>query len=177
VFAGQWWRVFTAIMLHADVAHLAGNLSIGVLLFGLAMARYGTGTGLLAAFLAGAAGNVASLFVHGRPFHGLGASGMVMGALGMLSAQTLHPGSWKGGALKRELAGLAAGTMLFTLYGLAPGTDVTAHLGGFVTGLAMGAGLAFVPEKILRSRGTNLATGIVLLALVAVTWALALTHR
>ena len=89
VFSGQWWRVFTAMMLHADVAHLAANLSIGIVLFGLAMGRYGTGTGLLAAYLAGAAGNVASLLLNAKPFNGLGASGMVMGALGLLAAQSL----------------------------------------------------------------------------------------
>ena len=53
VLAGQWWRVFTAILLHADLAHLAGNLSIGILLFGLAMGRFGTGTGLLGGFFGG----------------------------------------------------------------------------------------------------------------------------
>jgi membrane associated rhomboid family serine protease len=177
VFAGQWWRLFTAIMLHADLAHLAGNLSIGILLFGLAMARYGTGTGLLAAFLSGAAGNVTSLLVHGNAFYGLGASGMVMGALGMLSAQTLRRGPREGGSLKRELTGVAAGIMLFTLYGLAPESDVAAHLGGFVAGLALGVGLVFVPENFLHSRRTNLATGFFLVLLVALTWGLALTRE
>src|SRR5215831_15871280 len=40
---GQWWRLFTAMWLHADLAHLATNLSIGVLLLGLALGRFGTG--------------------------------------------------------------------------------------------------------------------------------------
>ena len=59
--SGQWWRIFSAMMLHADLGHLAENLAIGIVLFGLAMGRYGTGTGLFAAYLAGAGGNVASL--------------------------------------------------------------------------------------------------------------------
>jgi len=177
VLAGQWWRVFTAIMLHADLAHLAGNLSIGVLLFGLAMGRFGTGTGLLAAFLAGAAGNLASLLLNAKPFYGLGASGMVMGALGMLSAQTLRWGGKSGASLKQRLAGVAAGIMLFTLYGLAPGTDMAAHLGGFIAGLLLGVGLVFLPEEFLHSRKTNIASSFLLLALLAVTWGLALKHH
>ena len=177
VLAGQWWRVFTAILLHADPAHLAGNLSIGILLFGLAMGRFGTGAGLLAAFLAGAAGNVASLLLNAKPFYGLGASGMVMGALGLLSAQTLRWGGKSGASLKQRLAGVAAGIMLFTLYGLAPGTDMAAHLGGFATGLLLGVGLVFAPEKFLHARKTNLASGFLLLTLLAVTWGLALTRR
>ena len=30
VLAGQWWRIFTAITLHADLPHLAANVSIGL---------------------------------------------------------------------------------------------------------------------------------------------------
>ncbi|MDB6018173.1 MAG: rhomboid-related rane protein, partial [Pedosphaera sp.] len=89
VATGQWWRVFTAMMLHADIAHLVTNLSMGIVLLGLAMGRFGTGLGLLAAYLAGAAGNVASLMLNASPFYGLGASGMIMGALGLLTAQSV----------------------------------------------------------------------------------------
>jgi len=35
---GAWWRVFTATMLHFDLAHLMANLAIGFPVFGLAMA-------------------------------------------------------------------------------------------------------------------------------------------
>ena len=99
VARGEWWRIFTAIMLHADAGHLISNLSIGVILFGFVMGRFGRGTGLLATLLAGAAGNALSLVLNSKPFYGLGASGMIMAALGMLSAQTLRwagpaPGSW-----------------------------------------------------------------------------------
>ena len=57
---GQWWRLFTAMWLHADLTHLASNAMFGFILLGLAMGRYGTGFGLLAAYLAGAGGNVCS---------------------------------------------------------------------------------------------------------------------
>ena len=58
---GEWWRLFTAIYLHADAGHLASNAVIGFVLLGLAMGRFGTGVGLLAAFLAGALGPSAPL--------------------------------------------------------------------------------------------------------------------
>src|ERR1700679_2995450 len=38
---GEWWRLFTATWLHADVGHLASNIVFGFLFLGLAMARYG----------------------------------------------------------------------------------------------------------------------------------------
>jgi len=177
VFSGQWWRVFTAITLHADLGHLAENLSLGILLFGLAMGRYGTGTGLLAAFLAGAGGNVASLLLNPGPFRGLGASGMVMGALGLLAAQALLPSARKGRSLKFVLASVMAGVMLFVLFGLGPGTDMVAHLGGFVSGLALGTLLVCAPAGFARNITVNLLSGIALVALVAGTWWLAITHR
>jgi len=60
VSRGEWWRFFTAVFLHADIGHLALNASIGVVLLGLTMGNLGTGVGLLAAYLAGAGGNVAT---------------------------------------------------------------------------------------------------------------------
>jgi membrane associated rhomboid family serine protease len=173
VLAGQWWRVFTAMFLHADVAHLAANLCIGVLFLGLAMGRYGTGTGLLAAYLAGAAGNVASLALNLKPFYGLGASGMVMGALGLLSGQSLAPGENKRRSLRPLVLGLVAGVMLFALYGVAPGSDLAAHFGGFVAGLILGAALAHTPPWFSHQPKVNLVSGFLLISLVVTAWWLA----
>ena len=86
---GEWWRLFTAAWLHADVGHLATNLVFGFLLIGLVMGRYGPGVGLLAAYLAGVGGNLAAWWVYGANHRGLGASGVVMGALGLLVVQSV----------------------------------------------------------------------------------------
>src|SRR5512133_10929 len=56
---GEIWRMFTAMWLHADLGHLASNATMGIVLLGLTMGRYGSGTGLLAAYLAGFGVNVA----------------------------------------------------------------------------------------------------------------------
>lgn len=87
VLRGDWWRVFTAITLHADAAHLVANATIGFLFLGLAMGAYGPGLALLLSLVGGAAGNVISLLVHGSPFRSISASGLVMAALGLLAAQ------------------------------------------------------------------------------------------
>ncbi|HEX4647040.1 MAG TPA: rhomboid family intramembrane serine protease [Verrucomicrobiae bacterium] len=176
VLSGQWWRIFTSMTLHADIAHLAANLSIGVVLLGLAMGRYGTGVGFLAAYLAGAGGNLASLWLNSRPFYGMGASGMVMGALGLLAAQSLATGKHDRRPMKYLRGGIAAGIMLFILFGLSPspGTDVAAHIGGFVTGLLLGMGLAFTPMTVLKNSKTNFLAGFTFAVLVAMTWRLAL---
>jgi rhomboid protease GluP len=171
---GQWWRLFTAIMLHADLGHLLTNLSVGVVLLGLAMGRYGTGVGLLTCYLAGAAGNLLSLLFHGPGFLGLGASGMMMGALGMIAAQSFMWRKVGRGHLKEAIAGVAAGFMLFVLFGLSPGSDIAAHLGGFLSGVVLGAILAVAPPKQLHRAKFNLPAGLILTGMVIVTWRMAL---
>jgi rhomboid protease GluP len=174
VLAGQWWRLFTAVSLHSGVAHLAANLTFGFLLLGLAMARYGAGVGLLAAYLAGGCGNVAALLLYEKPFHGLGASGMVMGGLGLLAVQSLpfwrrHPR-----AGRFVLAGALASVMLFVWLGLDPTTDVVAHAGGFVGGSLLGGLLGLMPQARLQRPAIELASLLLLGTLVGGTWWLAL---
>jgi rhomboid protease GluP len=173
---GAWWRLFTATLLHFDLAHLAANVALGLPLFGLAMGRYGPGCALLAATLAGAAGNLAGLWLRRQEFHGLGASGMVMGALGLLAVQLLSIGRPTPVARKYMLSGVLGGLMLFTLLGLSPAADVIAHTGGFAAGLAFGAALAWLPQKKLLNRSVTAVCLAVLAALIAITWTLALSH-
>jgi membrane associated rhomboid family serine protease len=173
VSSGQWWRLFTGVWLHADVAHFAGNAGLGVVLLGLVMGRFGTGVGLLAAYLAGAGGNAfAWMLVPGRG-PSLGASGMVMGGLGLLAVQSFAHWRETPRAARYILAGICGGVMLFVLLGLSPGTDVLAHLGGFLSGLLIGAGLTRFPPPARRT-AANLACGLVLVLLVLVPWLLAL---
>jgi membrane associated rhomboid family serine protease len=176
VLSGQWWRIFTAITLHADLAHLATNVTTGFLLLGLTMGRYGTGMGLLAALLAGAGGNIAGLVIYHGAHRSLGASGMILGCLGLLAAQSLALWRQHPIATKHVIGSVLGGVMLFVLFGLTPGTDVVAHFGGFVTGLLLGGILAFVPAGFLHDAKTNLLSGLLVALLVILTWSLAL-HR
>lgn len=170
---GEWWRLFTAITLHNDVAHLAMNAVFGFILLGLAMGRYGTGVGLLAAYLAGASGNVASWLVSGGGQRSLGASGMVMGALGLLAVQSLSLRRELSNATKYIIGGIAGGVMLFALLGLTPETDVVAHFGGFVCGAALGAALSLVRDFAQRPL-VNFSSGLLFAVIVIWTWLLAL---
>ncbi len=172
---GQWWRLFTAQCLHADVGHLAANLSSGFVLLGLAMARFGPGPVMLGILLAGGLGNLASHWVHAHRYVGLGASGMVMGALGMLAAHLVgvlrhHPRAWR-----VVLGSFAGGAFLFIFTGLNPASDVVAHTGGFVAGLAAGAALAWLPERWLQADWFRHGCGACALLVLATSWGLALS--
>ncbi|HVR35022.1 MAG TPA: rhomboid family intramembrane serine protease [Methylomirabilota bacterium] len=173
VATGEWWRLFTAVTLHADPAHLVANATSGFLLLGLAMARYGPGVALLATYLGGVLGNLAGFWIYQEPHRGVGASGMVMAALGMLAVQSIA--HWRLGRLAARLvvSGLAGAFLLFVLMGTSPGTDIIAHLGGFVGGALLGSVLAFVPEEPLSNRSLNQAAVLALIALFLTTWSLA----
>jgi len=181
VSQGQWWRFFTAAWLHGDIAHLASNATLGLVLLGLALGRYGTGFGVLAAYFAGVGGNVFSWLLFPGPHRSLGASGFVMGCLGLLAAQTLplwrtHRPAWRSRTtLKPVVARLLAGVLLFVLLGLAPGTDVMAHFGGFVSGVVLGWPLAFLPQPN-RFGKLNLLSALLFAVLIILPWWLALRN-
>jgi membrane associated rhomboid family serine protease len=171
---GEWHRLFTPILLHSDLAHLMANATFGAIFLGLAMARFGWGVTLLAAFLAGALGNVFGYLVYDDRHRGLGASGMMMGALGLLCIQSF--GLWRKNpkAARYILSGVLAGVLLFVLFGFSPGSDIFAHLGGFLAGLVFGAALSLATEAKLQVKRLNIAALVVTLGIIAVTWGLAL---
>jgi membrane associated rhomboid family serine protease len=165
---GQWWRVFTAIWLHADWGHLAANAAFGLVLLGLTMGRFGTGLGLLSAYLAGAIANAAECLLADEFRRSLGASGMVMGSLGILATQSFFLWHTPYGR-KYLMTSVAAGLMLFILFGLAPETDVIAHSGGFVAGLALGGLLSF-SRRANHKPALNYLSGLIFIVLIIIPW-------
>lgn len=174
VRVGAWWRLFTAVTLHQDVGHLMANATIGFILLGLAMARFGAGWALLATYLAGAAGNFLAFLLDPMTHRSLGASGMVMGALGLVAVQSA--GVWRDQRNARRLfaTGVFAGILLFILLGTDPRSDVLAHAGGFIGGVLLGAILLRVPDRWQQSGKANGAAVLGTAALVLWTWHLAL---
>jgi rhomboid protease GluP len=176
VRGGEWFRLFTAILLHADLAHLMANITFGVLVLGLSMARFGPGATLLATYLSGAIGNIFGLAFYSYPYTGVGASGMMMGALGVLSTHSV--GLWRRSpkAARYIFSGVLAGLFLFIMFGVDPSSDILAHLGGFLAGVAIGALLSCVPERVLQNDRWNFGLLLLLAAIVTLTWFLALAR-
>lgn len=176
VRGGEWWRLFTAVTLHADPAHLALNAVFGFVLIGLAMGAVGPGFGLLLSYLAGATGNLAGLLLHDPGHRGLGVSGMVLGALGVLAAQ--WPGLMKQGVTAGDVAlrGVAAGCLLFILLGFnpAPRVDYLAHVGGFVAGFVLGLAHALGPPAMRWNARVDAVALVLFVTLVLLPWWLAL---
>ena len=174
VLAGEWWRLCTAVMLHKDFSHLVSNVTFGIVLLGLAMGAFGAGPALLAAFLAGVGGNIAGLVIYSEIHRSLGASGMVMGALGLLTAHSLW--HFRSTVTTKQLAGrgLLGGILLLVLLGLNPDSDVIAHVGGFVAGVMLGSILSWLPPELLHKPSINRLSELFCCGLVVLTWWLAL---
>jgi rhomboid protease GluP len=172
---GEWWRTLTALGLHADLGHLAGNLAFGSGLGLLLTQLLGTGLAWLAILLAGAFGNGLSALLQPATHTAVGASTAVFGALGILAAL-----AWKRQVaiwrlrLRRWLP-FAAGLMLLAYLGVGgERTDVSGHFAGFVAGAALGAALAFKAPGLFQGASAQRGCGTAALALFALAWLLAL---
>jgi len=173
---GAWWRLFTAVTLHGDAAHLMANTITGLVLVGLAMGAFGPGLGLFLPYLAGTAGNLVGYLIYDDTRRALGASGMVMGALGLLAAQWFA--LLRHGLSPRDLAvrGVLSGCLLLLLLGLSPekNVDVLAHVTGFVVGLVLGAIFALGPPALHRNAWVSRIAAALFVVLVLIPWGLAL---
>lgn len=171
VSQGEWWRLVTATQLHTDGGHLAGNLTIGFLLAGLALGRWGTAVGFAAILLAGVGGNLLNWLVQPE-VRSLGASGAVMGCLGLLALppRSSGPRGWR--AWRGLAVGLGAAIMLFTFLGLDPRADVVAHGGGFAAGVVLAVLLRWRPAR--RERWWEWLAAAGFAALLVGAWTAAL---
>ena len=137
---GEVWRLLTATMLHGDGAHLGSNLMAGYLFVGVAMGLWGAGVALFSVMLAGIAGNLAGWFFYADGYTAVGASGMVMGAIGLLSAAPAPQARLSNLPVSLLIRTVTPALLLFVFYGFSPkpGTDWTAHAAGFFAGAALG---------------------------------------
>lgn len=169
IAGGQWWRALTALTLHADEAHLLGNLLFGAFFAFLLCRQLGAGAAWFAILLAGATGNLLNAQLHPADHRFIGASTAVFGTIGMLSALQWkpRPSRW------RQWAPLIIGAVLLGFLGTAgEHTDVLGHLAGMGTGLALGLVWRWLPAPLPPSVQTALGTATLLSLVLTWAWAL-----
>ena len=168
ILNGEFYRCLTALMIHADALHLAGNM-VGIALFGTAVCSLvGWGIGWLMILSAGGAGNLLNALFFQTAHLSIGASTAVFGAIGLLSGYQFIRKIKLAGQSTSALLPLGGGLALLGLLGSAAHSDVTAHLFGFLSGIGLGAGWAALTEKRPAEKyqilGACLAAALVLLA-------------
>jgi membrane associated rhomboid family serine protease len=173
---GAWWRTITALCLHGDVLHLAGNLGFGGVFGLLAGQRFGSGVAWCGILLAGALGNAMNAFVQPTTHVSLGASTAVFAALGILAAHTWKGRSGQKDGGVRRWAPVVSGLLLLSFLGMGgERTDVVAHVTGFVSGALLGVLFASFGKEWLLNARFQFALGAGAVAVIAVAWLFALT--
>ena len=174
--AGEYWRAVTALTLHLDVGHLLANLGFGTVFGLLAGQLLGPGIAWASVLAAAAIANLVNAFIQPVTHSSVGASTAVFATLGLLAAYAWRKRVGQGGRWAYRWAPLVAGVILLGFTGAGgERTDVLAHLTGFAMGAL--AGIAHASWRNPRGGGTQVAAGLLSLALVGVAWMLALGSR
>jgi len=138
ILNGEIYRTVTALMLHSNYPHLAGNM-VGIAVFGTAVCNItGAGVGWLMILLTGILGNLANAALFRYGHISIGASTSVFGAVGILSAYQLSRKIRIAGQRMKAWLPLAGGLALLGLLGSSKQSDLTAHLFGFIAGILLG---------------------------------------
>ncbi len=174
--AGEWWRVLTALTLHIDVGHLAGNLGFGAIFGALLGRQLGGGLAWLAILLAGGLGNLINVWIQGPQHWSVGASTAVFGAVGLLATFGWLTGRAGDESWARRWFPLIAGAWVLAWLGTGDErTDIVAHLTGFLAGGGLGLLLAAVGPAIYQRRSVQLLAGGVALVGLSAGWFIAIS--
>ncbi len=167
-FAGQWWRLVSAIFVHIDLYHLLSNLCF-LLLFGSIAETVFQRAGYLALwFLTGIAGSMSQLLALSPQNYGFGASGVAFGLVGAL---------WSAYCLERVPSATLARRWwvvfllaFFITLGFLPDwihsqSFNAAHLGGLLAGMILGL---VIPVRATPAPVRKLCVTVVITALLLV---------
>jgi len=153
-FSGEWWRLLTNVFVHGSLLHIGFNMwclwNLGMLCESL----YGRWTYAAVYLICGVGASLASAAWH--PYvPSVGASGAIFGLAGaLIAAFKLGEFSVPRAALSGTLRSLGAFVVYNLIFGFAlPNIDNTAHIGGLITGLIVGALIALIaPQQDQPSR-------------------------
>ncbi len=169
--AGEWWRVFTAPLLHGNLTHILGN-ALALLFAGWILERVIGHAWFAALFVLGALGGAAgSLAANSPNVLSVGASGAIMA---LLAAALVCSFMFESAQLRRRMQNVSLRFLVPSLapallpLGAATGTDYGAHIGGALAGAAMGFVLGRIwPEDSVAPKGQGFAVAIAIAGLLA----------
>jgi rhomboid protease GluP len=174
---GEWWRLVTCTFVHGGLLHIALNMWCLYALGWLAELLFGRFNYVLLYFMCGIGGSLASICWRGNGLS-VGASGAIFGIAGaLIPAMILHGNPRLRHALKSQVGAVG----LFVVFNLAfgasiRGIDNAAHVGGLLTGLALGVAFPTGMER-RQGRGMLRVAGSTLVVLVLFTAAGAVARQ
>jgi len=171
VAAGQWWRMFTAVLLHGSMFHILFNMW-ALYVFGPQIERESGSLPFLAIYLSAASGGSLFVFWFSDPFtFSIGASGAIFGLFGVWLAGAYRlRHTYFGRRVLSQLGILLAINFALPLF--IPNIAWEAHLGGIVTGVLIG--LLWSAQRQRGHRVAGLAVSALAVGVVAVAAAVLL---
>jgi membrane associated rhomboid family serine protease len=159
---GDWYRLLTAVFLHEQIWHLAGNMLLLWFLGPPLEALLGRLRFVVLYLLCGLGGSAASYTFSLPNQPSLGASGAVFGLLGALLVI--------GRKLNYDLRSLMVVLALNVAIGFLPGLNIDwrAHLGGLLTGVVLGFVFAYAPQARRNLVHAAACLGVLLVVVVDV---------
>ena len=157
---GDWYRLVTAMFLHASLLHLAFNMLALYWLGTIVEHALGSWRFLLLYFVSGIAGSAGALVLSNPTAVTVGASGAIYGIMGaLLVLEYRATGSFAGQALGLIVLNLA---LTFAI----PNISVGGHLGGLAGGILATFALAHFRYARPRSLGPALVGLIMVVSFV-----------
>jgi membrane associated rhomboid family serine protease len=166
--SGEWWRLLTNVFVHGGLIHIAFNMWCLWNLGALCESLYGTWTYGAIYLICGLGASLLSVAWHpGGP--SVGASGAIFGLAGaLIAALKLGEFSVPRPALSGVMRSLGAFVVYNLIFGFVlPGVDNSAHIGGLITGVLVGAMIA-----LLAPRQEQAGRRLVIFAIFLVAFAL-----
>ena len=135
---GEWWRIFTSAFFHLGPIHLAFNMYVLYLYGPIVERMYGRLEFALIYLLCAAGGSVLTILVDPQQF-AAGASGAIVGLVGLLFVVSRRHHAVLGGEARRMMAGIGSYLLFLLVFTfLVPGISWTGHLGGLLVGAVLG---------------------------------------
>ena len=137
LYSHEYYRLVTALTLHANVVHLLSNCVLGSFLLHFLLLSLGNGIGLFSVLVSSVIANFINVFLHGPGHHFVGFSTAVFVVIGMLC--TIRFAENKKNTMLPLLMPIMAGFALLALLGSSgERTDIGAHFFGLLCGLFTG---------------------------------------
>lgn len=166
---GEWWRLFTAPLMHGSLSHIIGN-AIVLAVIGFVLEPLIGSAWFGAIFFVGALGGaLGSLLYNASHIVGTGASGAILALVAATFVFSLHDkASARSSRMQVISVRLAVPAILPMFTTASSHIDYNAHAGGALAGIVMGLVLMLLwPPEETRPSGRPLALAIVLVSLMA----------
>ncbi len=165
---GEAYRLVTAMFLHGGLIHIGFNMMVLMDIGPVVEEVYGSARFLFLYTAVGIGGYLLSAFTPFRPHPALavGASGAILGLIGIMIAMTTRRGGASMQALRSRLVSWVVSIFVFGF--LMSGIDNWAHGGGLISGFLLGKVFAdrepMNPSEVKRANALGWAAAAVLLA-------------